>query len=317
MSACTYEYKAVTATGQERRGVWQADSEDEVYRHITSTGLIPVHIKAKRKIGFFARLQKPKITIRDLSLFTYQFSVLMEARLPIADGLRSISEEESNPSLRRMIQEVSDQIEAGCTITESFHPHRSVFGDVYIETIHAAEKSGNMVKVLSHLSEMLDQEVERRSAMRSALMYPLCIVMALVLAVTFMLVFVVPKFSTMFTERDIALPMPTQALLGVSSVFTTYWWLMLAGVVALFGLLRYVRNLPQGRALLDRCLHRVPVMAKALQSAALARFAHVFGLSLSSGLNLIDCLEMSGRASGRPMLIKDTQFLAEHVSQGG
>ncbi|MBL1216081.1 MAG: type II secretion system F family protein [Planctomycetes bacterium] len=315
MSVASFQYEALTADGEVRQGLTKAENWHDAYRQLASAGLSPITISPEKKRRFGRR--KKRISLRDLSLFTYQFSVLMEARLPISEGLRSIAEEETHESLKEMVLDIASHIEAGSTVTDSLKPYEHVFGDVYLETIHAAEQSGNMVAVLEHLSKMLDQEVERRASIRSALIYPLCVVSALLLAVVFLMIFIVPRFTKMFTERDVALPLPTKLLIGTSQFMISYWWLGLILVIGCAMLLKQILSMPQGRALVDRYLFRIPVVSRALQAAALARFAHVFSLSLSSGLSLIDCLEMSGRASGRPLLMRDANYLAAQVAQGG
>jgi len=148
-------------------------------------------------------------------------------------------------------------------------------------------------------------------------MYPICVFTALVAAVTFLMIFVVPRFIVMFESRGVELPLPTRIVIGISHGITSYWWILAGGAVVALVLLRRIASTAHGSLLLDRIVHRVPVVCRVLQAAALARFAHVFGLSISSGLSLMDCLEMGGRAAGRPLLLADARRLACQVSEGG
>ncbi len=314
MTALSYEFKAVDARGQTRTGVTEAGTWDEAYRRVASTGLTPISVKERhrRRRGW-----RRRITLRDVSQFTYQLSVLIEARIPIAEGLKSIAREESNPALAGMIEDIAAGISTGGSITSAMSGYRDVLGDVYVETINAAEKSGNLVRILAHLAEMLDREVETRTSLRSALMYPICVFTALVAATTFLMIFVVPRFVAMFESRGVELPLPTRVVIGISHGITSYWWVLAGGVAILLIVLRRIASTAHGSLVLDRIIHWVPVVRSALQAAALARFAHVFGLSISSGLSLMDCLEMGGRAAGRPMLLVDARRMATQVSQGG
>ena len=314
MTALRYEFKAVDARGQTRTGVTEASTWDEAYRRVVSTGLTPISVKEhhRRRRG-----RRRRITLRDVSQFTYQLSVLIEARIPIAEGLKSIASEESNSALAAMIEDIAAGISTGGSITSAMSAYRDVLGDVYVETINAAEKSGNLVRILAHLAEMLDREVETRTSLRSALMYPICVFTALVAAVTFLMIFVVPRFIVMFESRGVELPLPTRIVIGISHGITSYWWILAGGAVVALVLLRRIASTAHGSLLLDRIVHRVPVVCRVLQAAALARFAHVFGLSISSGLSLMDCLEMGGRAAGRPLLLADARRLACQVSEGG
>ena len=230
MTAITFQFEALGKNGAKQKGVTQAVSKDAAFAQIASSGLTPVSIrevKARRSLLSGQR----KIGLRELSIFTYQFSVLIEARIPISEGLRSIAEEESNERFRTVIEQVAASISAGSTITEAMEPFHDLFGDVYIQSLNAAEQSGNLVKVLNHLAEMLDREVEIRSQIRSALLYPLSVITILGLAVVFLLMFVVPRFATMFESRGIELPLPTRILLGTSHFLTHGWWFLLPGLL--------------------------------------------------------------------------------------
>ena len=206
MTQLVFNYRAIDRQGGRTKGTLRADDQNDDYRKIAAAGMKPIRIAVAGKKWFRG---KKKVTVKELSHFTYQFSVLMQAHIPIADGLRSIGEQESNPTLRDILEDMARKIESGCTITDSINPHQEIFGEVYVETIRAAEISGNMTKVLAHLSEMMERQYETSKNVKGAIMYPLCVVIALGLAVTFLMIFVVPKFATMFASRGLELPLPT------------------------------------------------------------------------------------------------------------
>jgi type IV pilus assembly protein PilC len=315
MSQLTFEYRALDRFGANSRGYTSAVSQDEAFRKLTAAGLTPLKLRRTKGKGYGRRGKR--IRTRDVAHFTYQLSVLIEARIPIADGLDSIAEQEPNRALARVITDISRRIVAGDTITDALQAHAKVFGDVYIETLRAAEKSGNLVAILSHLSEMLEEQMETNQLVKGALMYPLIVTCSLSAAVTFLMLFVVPRFAEMFSDRGVELPLPTKMLIGLSDFMRAYWWLLLAGLVGGIVMLKKTWATPKGRAALDRLLHRVPYLRRILIGLGVSRFSHVFGLSLSSGLTLIDCLELSGRVSGRPLLRLDTDKMIDQVNSGG
>jgi type II secretory pathway component PulF len=257
------------------------------------------------------------VTPRDIAHFTYQLAVLMEAGISVVDGLRSVADQEPNERLREVMEDLARRISAGDNVTRAFSAHRDLFGDVYVGTVHAAEVSGNMVAVLNKLAEMLESRAEMNKAVKGALMYPACVVGVLGLAVTFLLIFVVPKFGSMFAARGVELPGPTQLLLDFSGFMRTYWYLVLAAVGSGIMGLRSAWRRPAPRQRIDRWLHNIPYLRHLLTGLALSRFCSVFGLSLRSGLSLIDALEVSGRASGRPLLQADAEKMQEQVKHGG
>jgi type II secretory pathway component PulF len=195
--------------------------------------------------------------------------------------------------------------------------HGDVFGEVYVETVRAAETSGNMTKILEYLAEMLERAEENRRQIRAALAYPVVVVTVLTLATSFLIAFVVPRFAKLFAARGVDLPLITQALVTVGEVFHSYWWAILGAVVGAGMLLGWARRRPHAWLVVDALLHRIPLVRTVLVSLGVARFARVFGLCLSSGLGLIDCLAMSGRASGRPMLERDVDLMIDRVRDGG
>src|SRR5262245_23490839 len=247
MTQIAFKYNALDRRGARTRGVLRADNQNEAYRQVRAAGLQPLHIKAVRvRMG-----RGRKVTTKDLAHFTYQFSVLMEARIPIVDGLRSVAEQESNPALRMVINEAADRIASGSTVTEALSANRELFGEVYIETIRAAERSGNMTLLLSSLAEMLEKQYEITKNVRGALMYPVCVVAALVLAATFLMIFVVPKFATMFQSRGIDLPVPTKILIGCSTFIRMYWYALLVGMGGGFWGFREAWRRPKSRRSID------------------------------------------------------------------
>jgi len=313
MSQLAFQYQAIDRKGAKTRGVLRAENSNEAYRQMRAAGLQPLKIKPVR----VREGRKRSVTIKDLAHMTYQFSVLMEARIPIIDGLRSIADQESNPRLREVINDVASRIAAGDTITQSVSAYRELFGEVYVETVRAAESSGNMNEVLANLADMLERQYEMGKNVKGALMYPACVISTLVLAVTFLMIFVVPKFAQMFASRGIELPLPTQVLIGFSGIIRTWWWAFLAGGPGGWIIIRKAWRTPSARCRMDTWLHAVPFLRDVLKGLAVSRFAHVLGISVRSGLSLIEALEMSGRASGRPLLVADAEKMREQVNHGG
>lgn len=318
MSAVTFQYSAVDRAGARHSGATQAASRGEAYRKIAALGLTPVQIKAAGEaggglLGRGSRKARPK----DIAHFTYQLGVLISARIPLSEGLLSIAAQEREGQLKDVITDIAHRVQAGEQIATALEQHERVFGSVYISTIRAAERAGTMSRVLDHLSDMLERQQESRSQLRGALMYPACVVSVLLLAVTFLVAFVVPRFAGMFEKRGLELPLFTKALMGLGLSVQHYWWAYLIAIAAaVFGLRRTMGS-QSGRERIDRLLHKVPYIRSILEGLAIARFTRVLGISLSSGLNLIEAIELSGKASGRPLLQADAQKMIDQVRTGG
>ena len=315
MSSLSFEYKAINNAGTKTAGVVEATSEAEAYRRLSATGLTPVSLRTARKRT--ARRSAGKVSRADVAHITYQLSVLLEARIPIVDCFRNIADQEDNPHSRAMLSDIAARIEGGSTVTNAFKPHEATLGTVYIETVHAAETSGNMIPVLAHLAEMLEEQDEMNRLVRSAMAYPIMVVIALSAAILILLTFVVPKFASMFEQRGVDLPILTKALIAIGHSLRGFWWAYIGTAAgSIFTFKRLWRD-PKVRVRIDRYLAKVPYLSRLLRALALGRFANVFGLSLGSGIGLLDSLEMGGRASARPLLIEDVDLLMDQVKRGG
>ena len=318
MSELSFQYKAVDAGGRTRAGVIDAPTMQEAYRKLSSSGMVPTTVKPAR-----ARLKKPGLPLRraikpeEIAHFTYQFSILLQARIPVVECFRSSAEQERNEAFRAVLLDIATRVQSGSTITESMNAHRDLFGPVYIETVRAAEQTGNMIEVLAHLAEMVEEQTEMTRLIRGAMMYPITVVVALSGAMLFLLAFVVPRFASMFESRGVDLPVLTRALQSVGLSIRGYWWLYAAVAVGTVFLVRRAWKTPHWRDRIDRALHCVPFLNRMLIALAVGRFSSIFGLSLSSGMGLIDALDMGGRATARPMLEKDVHRLIEQVGRGG
>lgn len=314
MSTLSFSYSARDKYGARRKGVVRAQTHAEAYRRVAADGLVPIRLRLARSGD--AAFQRARVSAEELAQFTHELSVLLEAGIIISDGLRSIAEQMRNERFRRVALDVASKIQAGSSISESLACHPRVFGEVYIETVRAAERSGNMINILNALAEMLEQQNDFRRSVKRALSYPIIVLATLSLAVAFLLAFVVPRFADMFTKRGMDLPLLTQALQSVGVSLRDWWWVyILAGFTLVWGV-RRAWAVPQGRWVIDRLLHRIPHLRRVLVGGAVARFSRVFGLCIGSGLPLIDSLELSARASGRPMLAADARRLIDSVRRG-
>lgn len=315
MSAATFEFRAVDRAGLKHRGTAVAASEVEAYRQVSARGLIPFSIRRRVPAGSF--LSSGRFRSKDVAHLTAQLAVLVGARIPLSDGLLSISEQEPNRRLARVIRDLAARVEAGTPLAEAMAAQGAAFGDVYVQTIRAAEKSGNLPEVLEQVSEMLERGEETAQQVKSALAYPACVILVLLLGMAFLMGFVVPKFGAMYASRGVELPALTQMLVALGVGLRRWWFLHIVGIAACALGVRWAWRSPGGRIAIDRFMHRVPGLRQVLVGLAMGRFSRVLGVSLGSGLGLIQSLELAGRAAGRPTLTADVERMGEQVRAGG
>jgi type II secretory pathway component PulF len=257
-----------------------------------------------------------RISKQDIVNFTRELAVLVEARIPLDRGLLSIAEHETNRPLAAMIREVATQIESGVPITHALAKYEDVFGDVYISTMRAAEKSGNLQAVTQHLAEMLEKQMETRQQVVRAMTYPVIVLCMIAAALSVIIGFVVPKFARTFSASGGKLPLATRVVQGLGENVNQYWWAY-AGVAAgaIVGWILAWRH-PKGRLVLENFLTRVPYIGRVLVAHTSARFARVMGIGLASGLDVIDSMQVAGQATGRPVFAQDCSNMTMRLRSG-
>jgi len=307
-----FQYEAVDARGNRHKGRLAAESMSIAFRRVAALGLTPLALNPVSSDSGAMRRASPL----DLAQITYELSVLLKAGIPIAEGLRGIAEHERKESLRRVVSDMAERIASGQSITDSIRAHERVFGNVYVQTIAAAESSGTLVRAMEQLSETLEADADTRRRVSQAMAYPIIVGVALTGATMFLLTFVVPKFTAMFAERGVELPLLTRILTETGTFMRSFWWAVILALVA--GACVFLSALRQRktREALDRILHRIPVLRPLLVSLGVARFARTLGIGLTSGISLLDALRHAGAASGRPTLAADAEALATQCERG-
>jgi type II secretory pathway component PulF len=314
MSVVSYKYSALDGHGRKTEGTIRAAGEQEAYRKINASGMTPLSLEPIKERGAVFSFQR--VTLIDVVNLTRELAVLVEARIPLDRGLRSIAEHEKKAELASMVRDLATMIESGQSVTQSLEKYRHVFGDVYIETMRAAEKSGSLQQVTGHLAEMLERQMETRQQVRRAMMYPVIVSIMVGIALTVIVGFVVPKFARTFAAQGNTLPLATRIIQGLGFSVQTYWWAYaLALLAAIVTVVVTWRN-PAGRLWWERLLARTPYVGKLIISVTTARFSRVMGIALASGLDVIESLSIAGRSTGRPVFVQDCDKMSERLRQG-
>ncbi|MCC6427280.1 MAG: type II secretion system F family protein [Phycisphaerales bacterium] len=252
----------------------------------------------------------------DIAALTRELSVLVEARIPLARGLMSIAEQETKPALRNMIADVAAQIEAGASMTDALTRHRDVFGEVYIETMRAAERSGNLAAVTSELADLLDRQMELRQQIRQAMTYPVVVLTTVTVAFGVFIGFVIPRFSAQFKASGVELPLATRVVQAMGDSVRGEWWAYLLAIISLvIGFCTSIRT-EGGRLAFERILMKTPVVGQLAIAAFTARFLRVMAVTVASGLDLVESVVISGRATGGKVFTRDCQIISERLVKG-
>lgn len=314
MSSMGYRFSAVDASGDRRAGRIDASCERDAFQKLIEQGLTPLKIHESRGKG--ALFSPRRITQLEIATLTRELSVLLEANIPIGRGLQSIAEHEKNPALRDMVFDIAAMIEAGEKVTAAFGKYEHAFGSVFIETLRSAEMTGQIGPVASHLADMLERNIETTQQIKRALTYPVIVIAFVALALGVIVMFVVPKFATIFEANGVELPLTTRLVRMVGGSLTQHWWGYGVGLLVLAWVLVKSWKSRGGRFRIEKMLHRLPYIGDMLTSVTTARFSRVLSIGLDSGIEVIGAIEIAAGATGRPVFQDECVRMCDRMRSG-
>jgi type IV pilus assembly protein PilC len=299
-----FAYTARTATGDIQSGEREAKSRDEIVNFLRTQRLTPVKVeeKTKKEGGGLAGLMAGGIPTRDIVIFTRQFATMINSGLPLVQSLDILAKQSENKALQRIIGQVLYDVESGQTLADAMRVHPKVFTDLFVNMVAAGEAGGILDTILLRLATFLEKADALKRKIKGAMIYPAVIFTVAAIAVTVLLLFVIPTFQTMFESAGVPLPGPTLFVVGLSKLLQAYWWAMGLAIVAFIVLLKQYYKTPGGQLVLDRVLLHLPVLGNLQRKAAIARFTRTLGTLVSSGVSILDGLEITARTSGNRVI---------------
>jgi type IV pilus assembly protein PilC len=297
----TFAYSARPAIGGEiQSGEIDLPTKDEVLAYLHKNRLIPVSVREKPKqitISFGSGIKT-----RDIVIFTRQFATMINSGLPLVQSLEILAEQSDNPNLRKTIQDVLYDVESGHTLADAMRKHPKVFTDLFVNMVAAGEAGGILDTILLRLAVFLEKADALRRKIKGAMVYPAVILGVAISAVAVLLIFVIPTFQNMFSAAGVPLPLPTQLVIGLSQVLQSYWWLIGAAIVGGVFLIRYVYSTDGGRLALDKLMLNLPILGDMQRKAAVARFTRTLGTLVSSGVSILEGLEITAKTAGNRVI---------------
>ena len=311
-----FEYTAKNAaSGQILKGTLDVPTRDEVIAFIRKNRMILVSVREApaqvRMPGF-----KKRVSTRDVVIFTRQFATMINAGLPLVQSLTILSAQTENKTLKEITKAVVYDVEAGNTLADALRKHPKAFTDLYVNMVAAGEAGGILDTILLRLATFLEKNDALVRKVKGAMVYPGVIMSVAVIAVAVLLVFVIPTFSAMFASVNMTLPFPTRIVIGASHLLLRFWWLILLVVgVGIWGFRAYYRT-PGGRRVIDGSLLRAPVVGDLLRKSAVSRFTRTLGTLISSGVSILDGLEITAKTAGN-RVIHDAVMQSRQSIAGG
>lgn len=314
----TYQYVARNpATGERIKADVQAESEKSALNLIRQEGLVPIDLSLSDNAGGKLGDHFNKVKAKDRVLFSRQLSTLIDAGLPLVQSLRNVNAQTTNKKLKTVIGVVIADVEGGSALSAALAKHPAVFNQIYISMVAAGEASGTLDVSLQRLADQQEKDADIVSKVRGAMVYPVIVVVVMVLVMSFMLIKVLPQVQVLYEGfPGASLPLITKVLLSISNFLVQFWWLILVilGVMA-FLTTRWARTGP-GKEAIDKFKMRSPLIGNLFNKMYMARFARTGSTLVSSGVPLIQMLEITGNAINNVHIERSLQRAIEKVRSG-
>jgi len=289
-----YNYQAVNKHKKKVSGLVDASNEDSAADIIRGKGLTILAITLEKKgfgLGNIDVLNRVKT--KDIVIFSRQFSVLISANVSIVKALKILVDQIKSIKLKIIVSEIADEIDSGSRLSDAFAKRSDVFSNFYISVVRSGETSGKLDDVLIYLADEMEKDYDMMSKIKGAMIYPTIVLAGLTIVGVIMMVVVIPKLTSVFTESGAKLPLPTKILIAISAFMTAYWWLFLLVIIAVIFGIRYLASTPRGRNLLDYSLLKLPIFGKLFQRIHLVRFTRSMNTLILGGVTINESLKIS------------------------
>ena len=312
-----FEYRGTSRTGEQVSGTRAAPSREALDALLRREQITPTRIVEK---GREIAIPKPKVAgsvnAKELAIFTRQFSVMIDAGLPLVQCLEILATQQENKGFAKALSQVRSSVEGGSNLANALRQFPKIFDDLYSNMVEAGETGGILDTILQRLSGYIEKAVKLKRAVQSALIYPVAVV-SIAGGVIFLLLWkVVPIFATLFAGLQVELPLPTRIVIGLSTAIGTLALpLIFSGAAGLYGLKKYYET-PGGRMLIDTLVLKIPILGDLMRKIGVARFTRTLGTLITSGVPMLEALDITARTSGNAVIEKAILTVRKAVEGG-
>ena len=310
-------WEAKTRVGEARTGEMTADNAEAVRQRLRAQNLQVSKVK-KKPVEIVIRLPgQTGVGTRDLVIFSRQFATMIDAGLPLVQCLDILGSQNDNPDFKKVILDVKATVETGATLADSMRRHEKIFGRLFVNLVAAGEAGGVLDTIMNRLSGYLEKNMKLVKQVKSALTYPIMVVIAAFVVTSVLLIWVIPIFEEMFSDFGEALPLPTQIVVNLSDFTRTNAGYIFIGLGLIVGSLWWVITKTEvGRETFDRVILKAPIFGPVLQKVAVAKFTRTLGTMLSSGVNILESLDIVASTAGNVVVEKGLQRVRQKISEG-
>ena len=314
-----FAWEGVTRSGQMLKGDMEAPSREAVMAQLRRQGIRPGNVRERGK-GLDIDLKVPgfekKVTTRDLVIFTRQFATMIDAGLPLVQCLDILGKQQDNKTFKQILLKVKEDVESGSTFADALKKHPKAFGELYVNLVAAGEVGGILDTILNRLAVYIEKALKLKKKVKSAMTYPATIVGIAVIVIAVILIFVIPSFEKMFQDFGGELPGPTQFVITLSNLIQRY---ILAFIAAFFlgsWLFKRYYQTSAGRLQMDALFLRLPIVGILIRKVAVAKFSRTLGTMISSGVPILDGLDIVARTAGNKVVENAIYRVRQSISEG-
>ena len=311
----TFEWKGTARNGQTQTGVLVADSKDAVINMMRRQQIMVTAVKEKGK-----EIALPKfgggVAPQQIAIFTRQFSVMIDAGLPLVQCLEILGGQQENKTFKRVLIQIRQDVESGSNLADSMRKHPKVFNDLYTNMVAAGEAGGILDTILQRLAAYIEKAVKLNAQVRSAMIYPVAVISIACIVVAVILWKVIPVFAALFESLGADLPLPTRVVIALSNFIADFWWLIgILMAATWFGLKKY-HGTYKGKRVLDGIMLKMPILGILLRKIAVARFCRTLATLTSSGVPILDGLQITARTAGNSIVEDAIMATRKSVEEG-
>ena len=309
----SFQYTARDAKGDLRTGTLEAASKDDVMTQLRQKRMNVVKVEEQGK----AKVKTSgSIAMRDVVIFTRQFSTMINSGLPLVQALDILSKQTENKSLAAVTRQVVFDVESGHTVADALAKHPNAFTDLYVNMVAAGEAGGILDTILMRLATFMEKNDALVRKVKGAMIYPGVIMSVAGICIVVLLIFVIPVFQGMFASVGLTLPLPTRIVIMMSDFLTGYWWAVGGGAFIAYKSIQKWYKTPDGKLALDKLMLKMPVLGDVIRKSAVSRFTRTLGTLISSGVSILDGLEITAKTSGN-RVIQDAIMASRASIAGG
>jgi type IV pilus assembly protein PilC len=319
MSVFLWEGK--NSEGKRVKGQMEAATSQQVYNALRSQRINP-NVKKIREKGNLDReirllpKRKKKVKLKDLVVFTRQFATMIDAGLPLVQGLDVLGKQNENPTMREILLDVKEQVQSGGTLADGLRRHPKTFDELFTNMIDAGEAGGVLDVVLQRMAEYLEKSDKLRRQIKTAMIYPGVVVSAAILVTSILLIFVIPTFADLFNGFGAALPAPTRIVIAMSNFMLAYWYLIFGSMFGSVYFFRKFAATERGKETIHPLALKAPVFGDLIRKVAVARFSRTLSTMISSGVPILEALNICARTSGNRVVEREITRVRISISEG-